>query len=356
MNAIIGTGLCASGALSSLSFTNVKLYGDKSCTGHTKINSHWRDDPIVSNNSLYGLSRFYHGVTPGEVLVNPEYKIPLSELGLPTVTDFPAEQYNFVPYIVPRPKRFIKRVEVCADFSFESLLECNNVYLCSSVIGNINYLDSINYIDSLYVGDHINCKIAHIRASELDKKYHSSVITKSGVFSPVINSEKFQISFRPKFFSKSIDVNFIDNKFEVNNMLQISLYEKILTAVYLKFGILFFQPIGYDVFLQSNIDDAYIYSQGNLFENESNKSKHEVLISEAYDTLSDMGVDFRRIKCNAMSGIHLHYDRSLLENLPDNIHVFDTSLYSSNAKHSSVASFCESYNYTSKIRFLDNAG
>ena len=73
MEYILGSGICGYGAAQSFKSDKklFKVYAKSGKRQHLRLPSKWREAPVVSNTGQYGLSRYYHGVSPASLLSDP---------------------------------------------------------------------------------------------------------------------------------------------------------------------------------------------------------------------------------------------------------------------------------------------
>jgi hypothetical protein len=348
---IFGAGLAAYAV--KLALPTSKVFANKAVCKHFKINSEWRENPIIYNLSTHGLSGYYHGVTPINLFYKSENKTPLNYLNI----WFPTNKIKihhgyFVPLKVPRPK--------IDDFeSFKSIDFKNTeiIFLCLSVIGNLQYLIEKGYLADAIVGDDLVYKIGTISTGDYLKVLKNKAIrVKTGSVFPVLKFKRKVISFRP-IFIKETNLNFIDlNKnFSVKNISFIDFIEKILSALYLRFGLVFFPIKKWACYVQDYIDNAYTINATNVKETEFLKKNYEKSKNETMEFLRKKFDNFIEEDGFIISGIHLRYDRSILNGIPSNIHLIDNSLSLSYGEHPTIEMFCNAYNYAFELTTNHNA-
>lgn len=336
---ILGSGLCASAA--ALNWQNADIYSSLDTKKHTVVPSNWRPSPIVGNAGWQGLSRFYHGVLPSEILEVERYQQPLAVLGLSGLKPpIPARSY-FVPRRVPRPKilksKTIKPISECE-------VDTELSYLCMSVVGNISYLLAGGFLDEVELSDDIVFKVGEISTENMSDLLPDRQRTRQGCFFPCVHVDDIQLSFRP-VFSREVTVNFIDIKENLREGLSaLDLVEKARRASYLRYGFLLGKVKRWEVFAQKNISAAYIISRDGVFEREG----IDRTITECREHIGDYSakLNFSPLEVregSVMSGIHLGYRREVLSHLPKNYRVLDTSLNNFPGTHPTIRSFCESY-------------
>lgn len=337
---ILGSGMCAA-AVSNF-YKNATYYAPKSKhMSHDKIKSKWRPDPIISNKSQGGLSNFYHGVTPIKTLINPLNKSALKSINIYENNDYLMQDGYFVPRFIPRPKKL--RTSSLDKFNLKKYK--GKVFLCLSVVGNLEFLIKENYIESANISDDIVFRLGGISNTDYERLVDKRTISKKGCYFSTISINSGHISFRPVFLKK-IEINFIDiKKSFIKDLRLMSIIEKILRSLYLRFGLIFFKPKLWECYVQTNIRNAYKISRNGIYENPDNKAQFIEASSHAREKVLAYGFkDFTLDIGDIMSGIHLGYDRAILKDIPNNIIVLDTSLNKSPGLHPTLESFCNSYN------------
>ena len=334
---ILGSGMCAYAAKNV--WKNSNCYSEKKFMPHKRIKSNWRPDPIISNKGIGGLSFHYHGVTPTSVINDKKNMEPLSILNLNERQAFTVTESYFVPRYTPRPR--IKKLLDISEFKTQSKSEI--IYLCLSVVGNLNYLINRDYIDQVDISDDIVYKIGSVSDKEVKDILSKNHITKKGAYFPILQIKNGHINFRPVFFKKT-SINFIDiGKDFFKDLSPIVIIEKVLKAIYMRYGLIFLKPKYWECYIQQNIKGAYTIKKNAIIENDVKDiindyidAAHEKIISEGFNNfILDIG-DF-------MSGIHLGYDRTILKTVPQKYRVFDTSLNDNPGSHPTILAFCKSY-------------
>lgn len=334
---VLGSGICAY-AVKKI-WTGADCYSKKLKMKHSKLESNWRPDPIISNKGIGGLSLHYHGVTPTTVINDKKNMEPLNILNLNERQAYTETESYFVPRYTPRPR--IKRLLDISEFKTQSKSEI--IYLCLSVVGNLNYLINRDYIDQVDISDDIVYKIGSVSNKEVKKILPRNHITKKGAYFPILQIKNGHINFRPVFFKKT-SINFIDiGKDFFKDLSPIVILEKVLKGIYMRYGLIFLKPKYWECYIQQNIKGAYTIKKHAIIENDVKDiindyidAAHEKIISEGFNSfILDIG-DF-------MSGIHLGYDRTILKTVPQKYRVFDTSLNDNPGSHPTILAFCKSY-------------
>lgn len=331
---VLGSGLCASAAASAVRGAFVlSPLGKRS---HTRVDTVWRPPAVVTNLGGGGLSRYYHGVMPSAVLKEEKYQPGLRLLGLANV-QVPQGDWNFVPTKVPRPW-----VRPDASIDGYDLRQVGDapVFMCLSVIGNLQLLIAEGYLEEARVSDDVVFKLGTVSLEEGASLLPPPQRGPRGAFHPILRFPGGQVGLRPKFF-RDTTINFIDPK---QNLLSIDprdLAEKALRAVYLRYGLSPLRASGWDVYVQRNFTDAYTVSRDGVAESRGLKSQFQEVVEHETQRMTQLGfTTFRLSLGDVMSGIHLGYDRNLLAGLPAGLHVLDTSLNPEPGQHPTVRTFC----------------
>lgn len=334
---ILGSGLCASAAASAL--PGAKVISPLGKRPHTRVSTLWRPPAVVSNLGAGGLSRYYHGVTPSAVLKDKAYQPGLRLLGL-TDVQVPEGDWNFVPGSVPRA--WVRPDASLEGFDLREVGD-ERVYMCLSVIGNLQLLIASGYLEEARVSDDIVFRLGTVSLEEGARLLSLPQRGPRGVFHPIIRFPGGQVGLRPQFF-RDVTINFIDPQ---RNLLSIdprALAEKALRAAYLRYGLHPFSAKSWDVYVQRNFADAYTVSPDGVAEPHGLKARFAVAVEEEVQRMAQLGfTTFRRSLGDVMSGIHLGYDRAMLANLPPGIRVLDTSLNPEPGQHPTVRTFCIAY-------------
>ena len=212
---------------------------------------------IVKNQSIGGLSNFYHGLTPLRVLSCPKYFDALSFLKIQPIleTDLPreTEKHWFVlPHHVPRPaNRPISDLPTVQDY--KNLVDAENTVLALSCLGNLEYLQSLKFLaPKVEVDDDLVLYLGTVE-SLCDMEYLPITKHKHLIF-PTYRYCDHTIYFRPVFY-KDTKVNFTNI---YQNLLNISgISEKALRMLFARYGKQFFNPIKYEVIVQFKVKNAY---------------------------------------------------------------------------------------------------
>jgi len=336
---ILGSGLCASAV--ALNWQNADIYSSLHTKKHAVVPSRWRPSPIVGNAGWQGLSRYYHGVLPSEILEIERYQEPLAALGLwgfkPPI---PTRSY-FVPRRVPRPQiPKSKNIKAISECEINTKLS----YLCMSVVGNISYLLARGLLDEVALSDDIVFKVGEISTDDMSALLPDRQRTRQGCFFPCIYMDDIQLSFRP-VFSRVVAVNFIDIRENLREGLSVlDLLEKVRKALYLRYGFQLGKVKRWEVFAQKNISAAYIMSRDGIFESAGIDRTIKECREHIRDYCTQLKLNsFEGCESSVMSGIHLGYGREILSDLPTNYRVLDTSLNNVPGTHPTIRSFCESY-------------
>lgn len=342
---ILGGGLCALAASRALedASINFDLYGNLSKGKRKTVFSEWRADPIVAMTYINGMSGKYHGVTPAEFLEIEEVR-KLLNVPDDIVFNFLEGQslYNFVPKKVPRP-------------IFNSVIRDANIlnledidFVCQSVVGNMGIMHKLKPNFSAVISDDIVCKIGSINNESFLKYFKQNKIkSKHGVFFQRIDIENGCLTFRP-VFHKSVSLNFIDITKNFSNLAAFgpsAFVEKVLLMLYLRYGIAFFTPKYYEVYLQTHIEKSYVYKDAVITEDKDAKKLFLKQTNAAQKVLSKIleSVCIDKV----VSGIHLSYDRSILDDFQDFIFL-DTSLNEYKGLHPTIYTYSKSYDIVKK--------
>lgn len=341
-NVILGAGLCADAVYKSVKLATV--YANSANHNHSRLTSTWRADPVISNKGRHGLSRYYHGVTPTYAI---ELYKPLLwrlyNIHLPDELWDASTNSYFVPKKVPRPELSINYKLDKFDLGLSK--PSQNIFLCLSVIGNLNFINKNIKNINCNVSDDIIFKIGNIDNRDY-KKYCEVFFKKSDGVSvfPAIVADDYLVTFRPVMI-KSVNINFIDL---IKNFAQFSptgIVEKILVSIYLKFGILVLKPKSWDLYIQLNVENAYKFDNGEISEN---SELDEIIKRKKFAISRSLADKFGSFKDqffikNVISGIHLGYDRKILDEIPKNIYVLDTSLNDRPGQHPTIVSAINSF-------------
>lgn len=338
---ILGSGLCSS-AVHRI-FKNAYSFSIKSKNKkHETVFSKWRHDPIVGNKTKGGLSMFYHGVTPISTLKNSENYEPLETLKILENTKFIDFDGYFVPRFTPRPANI--KTKCLSEFEFKKNKN-ELIFLCLSVKGNLEFLIKHNLLRDAKISDDIVYRLGEISNEDYQNFLPKKILTKKGCYFPSITMKDGHINFRPVFFKK-INMNFIDLKdtfFKEINIL--ALFEKVLRALYLRYGILLFKVKNWECYVQQHFSEAYIISSNGMHESSDLQERFLDSCRKAKDFLHSIGFKhFKVDEGDLISGIHLGYDRSILREIPSNILILDTSLNECKGSHPTIESYCRSYN------------
>jgi hypothetical protein len=264
------------------------------------------------------------------------YQPGLRLLGLADV-EVPLGDWNFVPAAVPRP--WVRPVGSLEGFDLHRVGDAS-VYMCLSVIGNLQLLIVSGYINETFVSDDIVFRIGSVSVEEGLGMMPPSRRVSSGVFHPILRFPGGQVGLRPQFF-RDAAINFIDPKRNFLSVDPRDLTEKVLRGAYLRYGLSLLQPRRWDVYVQRNFAHAYTVSREGVAESPKLKTMFEEAVEEEMQRMMQLGLTtFRRGLGDVMSGIHLGYDRKILSGLPPRVHVLDTSLNPEPGQHPTVRTFC----------------
>jgi hypothetical protein len=334
---ILGTGLMAQAAWDAA--PNSLVYGSSQKAEHEVLNSAWRGSPVISNRGIGGLSRSYHGVTPAIVFDNPENEQPLQRLNLQVPLSLRGfSDQNFVPWKVPRPS-----LSPSGDIP-ANLREQSTTALCLSVMGNISFLLAQGFIQHADINDDIVFRAGRLSAKDAMRLFGKHRRIQGGTLFPFIRLSSCQISIRPVFY-RPVDINFIDLR---DSLLRAAtpgdVFEKILKALYLRYGVQLKEVRYWEVFVQANVEAAYEVTSRGVRETQAAQTaigliSHDVGMfmkgQQATSYVDDTG--------DVLCGIHLGYDRRILKGLPENILVLDTSLNSHRHLHPTIESYCRAF-------------
>lgn len=290
---------------------------------------------VVAREGDSGLSKKYHGVTPSDVVTNPAYQNALEEIKLFVRDPSIAEYGYFVPKFVPRPRNLTPTT--LTDKNFKNKLSETN-YFCMSVTGNLLRLQSLGYIkQTVKIGDDVIVKLGTVDARDISVQ---PIYKKNGTFFPSLYLEGSMIYFRPVYFDE-VDLDFSKSFLSAETINPRHLIEKILCSIFLKFGRHLVTPRRWEIFSQHHLNDAYTLESSMLKPSGSAKATLETKHSELSNYVSSIYSTFKKSPPNYFNGIHLSYDRSILENVPSNIHVLDTSLSRGNGYHPTIEMYCK---------------
>jgi hypothetical protein len=331
---VLGSGLCASAAVSAL--RGALVLSPLGKRPHTRVDSVWRPPAVVTNLGGGGLSQYYHGVMPSAVLIEEKYQPALRLLGLADMK-VPQGDWNFVATKVPRPW-------VRPNASIDGFDLCQvgdeTVFLCLSVIGNLQLLIAQGYLKEARVSDDVVFKLGTVSLEEGARFFPLPQLGPRGAFHPILRFPGGQLGLRPRFF-RDTTINFIDLKQNFLTVDPRDLAEKALRALYLRYGLCPLKASGWDVYVQRSFANAYTVSRHDVSESGDLKSQFQEVVEVEIQRMTQIGfTTFRRSLGDVMSGIHLGYDRNLLNGLPPRLHVLDTSLNPEPGQHPTVRAFC----------------
>lgn len=344
---IYGAGLISEGCWSAFSQKKLSVKVLKSLKKEPKFytcRSPFRNDPIVGSRKKYGLSNFYHGVTPTNVLSDRSNKTALSHLFELTTMEFP-KNHNFVPRSVPRPTL---KTELVSNVEFSEFS-----ILAMSVYGNLKELIIKGFSKEFMINDDIVTAIGELDFEVGLHYFGDKIKVKSGVLFPYKLHDDVQISLRP-IFEEYAEIDLVSAAKNFNELNFKNFQEKICTAAYLRFGLKLKKVKRWKVFLQINVQNAYILTENSFTENSTLHTMIQKKIKLTKEFLRERipemtyDADFKLI-----NGIHLSYDRQQLLNVPQNIFVADTSLNPFKGLHPSISSYCEAYKFCHRINRLE---
>lgn len=373
-NKIYGCGLCAAGAALAYQeygtrYNVISLHNPRYNIEKVK-NIGWRIDPIVASLTKYGLSKYYHGVTPVSVYLNSEYKRFLEKIKYKVGIDLDESymDYVFVPYKKIHPKKLLaKKIDFTnlqnlyksINYSIE---QNSNVNLAMSVLGNLRYLQYSGHITKLaYIGDHVTLKCGSISYNDLlmitNQKQHVVKTNKGTLFNTYITeNNNAQLFFRPYFGEIEFDIDYTASAHSILKLcMKMNSISKIREAIFNRYG--YPQKYSrYNIYCQIKIDKIYILDNGKLTQNSQSKSELKRTVEEILDEINSIAMTFSPNKNifnkeNIFPGIHLSYDRNYIKNIPSKITVLDTSLASKSYHHCSIEAMCIS-NIMIKSKFL----
>jgi hypothetical protein len=342
MDYILGSGICGYGA--SLFFKDkgraYKVYAQLSKKKkHIRLQSKWRDNPVISNTGLYGLSRYYHGVSPISILSDP---LTLKLLKIDERMPCPNKDKYYVVLRKPiRPK--FGKINDIAKFDTR-VLSNSSVNLCQSVIGNLLYLNSRFNLRDIDISDDIVFKAGDILHADFNK-YFDKIVIKGGGYHllPMIKIPNGMVTLRP-VFNHPVDLNFIDLHKNFFNISPGEAIEKLRSVFFLRKGVLLGKVTKWECHVQLNIPKCYLLNKSGEIIEKYNKNNFSKDVKNIAPYILNIFPTFKLNIGRVGSGIHLGYDREVLDTLPENIKVFDTSLNdNAGADHPTIVSFLNTY-------------
>ncbi|MBK6452516.1 MAG: hypothetical protein IPF84_08260 [Proteobacteria bacterium] len=223
------------------------------------------------------------------------------------------------------------------------LADSEEVFLCLSVLGNLETLVHNGYMDRAWISDDIVFKLGEVSHEDVSEIVSKVSITRHGAYFPSIRIPRAQISFRPRFF-RDADINFIDLRKNFDSASPLDYTEKALRALFLRYGVRMWTPARWSVYVQYNFDHLYQLTRDGVEEVHDAREQFDAVASRLASDVRKMGFEtFVANVCNVMSGIHLSYDRRVLSDVPRHIAVFDTSLENVPGDHSALRAFCAAY-------------
>lgn len=331
---LYGTGMCAQAVIDTLGRRQVELIQPVSRDLKTDLSLGELSFKIC-DPSVKGLSRRYHGVTPGKTINDKANFNFLKKLKLRTIPEVCNNSY-FVPWNVPRPKMngTIPKLPI-------SLNDHRDIFLCSSVVGNIQALQKHKYVPEIVdISDDLIIGIGSLQ--DLPSYLLPSHFWGGTAF-PILEVPNGIITFRP-VFGKNDTIDF--TKKIISQLLYGgfgTVRSKVQQAVYLKFGVqpIFKNPYKWMVLLQLNVKNFYKLETGDISLNLDliDNVKEKIMSSQLYT--KSVLPNFVAGSPSFFNGIHLGYDRCVLEGVPDNIRVLDTSLNETPGTHPTVEVYCK---------------
>lgn len=331
---LYGTGMCAQAVIDTFGRKQVELIQPSSRDVKTDLSLGELSFKIC-DPSVKGLSKRYHGVTPGRTINNKANIDFLKKLKLRTIPEVPNNSY-FVPWNVPRPKMngFIQKLPI-------SFNDHRDIFLCSSVVGNLQALQKHKYIPEIVdISDDLTIGIGSLQ--DLPSNLMPSHFWGGTAF-PILEIPNGIITFRP-VFGENDTIDFAEKI--IKQLLNVgfgTVQSKVQQAVYLKFGIqpIFKKPRKWIALLQSNVQNFYKLETGDISLNINliDNVKEKIMSSQLY-TKSVLS-NFVAGSPSYFNGIHLGYDRSILDCVPDNISVLDTSLNEMPGTHPTIEVYCK---------------
>lgn len=351
MNNIVGTGICASGAVRALTDKKQEflVFGSKDKHKHTRISSTFRPSPVICNEGFGGLSCFYHGVSPGWLLDDPVFR-KLTGFNLQGgPLGYQNSEFYFVQKKIIRP---CFKKNVVLPMAELDITGQGKTYLCSSVIGNLSYVSNMIDVDGVTVSDDVVIRLGAISNQDFKEKFFHAALRfdKFTVF-PAIFENNIMFSFRP-VFDKSIDINFIDIIENFRDLRLGTLLEKFRSSMFLRFGVTLGKPLKWEIFAQINIKDCYVYKGNTFAEVPDLESILHGRVKSGLSFIDDVFSSFSESLGRPISGIHLGYDRTVLNGLSDQYVVLDTSLNTSLGLHPTMIAYLESYKMVAKFSDL----
>lgn len=344
---ILGAGLCADAVRRRLPDAKVVLL-EESKQRFYSLQCSWRQPPILYSKEKKGLSSYYHGIAPFSILTNDKWESCRKEYNLPTVSASAFGQTNLT-YVKFLPIRSgINAVNMVNSISVNQKIHTHPVYLCMSVVGNLQFLIANKMIPGeVNIGDHLVVKLGCISFENLRLHFGPSFsfLTRTGTLFKHIDIEKCaRLFFRPnlqlshKDFSKSIP--------QLGKLFLSLDPRKLASGIYNKIGYPRLKT-SYEVFAQIPVDNMYTLTVRGV---RHSPSAERIALDKIHYVSDKCRLAFPSFKpyplnpFNILPGIHLHYDRDLLKEVPQNINVFDNSLVEDRLIHPAVISAFASYN------------
>jgi hypothetical protein len=258
----------------------------------------------------------------------------------------PQGDWNFVATKVPRP--WVRPDSSLDGFDMGKVGD-TPVFMCLSVIGNLQLLIAEGYLKEAHVSDDIVFKLGSLSLEEGASLLPPLQRVPRGAFHPILSFPGGQVALRPRFF-RDTTINFIDPKHNFLSADPRDLAEKALRALYLRYGLYPLRATGWDVYVQRNFPHAYTVSRDGVVEFRDLKGLFEEVVEAETERMRQIGfTTFRYSLGDVMSGIHLGYDRTLLNGLPPSLHVLDTSLNPEPGQHPTVCTFCIAHAIASSV-------
>ena len=285
-----------------------------------------------------GLSAKYHGVTPSDVITDKQNLKPLRNLKIFCENESLGDYGYFVPKLVPRPAKGNPKY-ISQDNLVDSLHDQN--YFCMSVVGNLSNLQKLGYIDgSVNISDDVIFKLGDIGCEKIEV---FPIHNKSGTFFPAIYMKNSMVYYRPVYL-KEVEIDFSKRLLDMKSMNIKLFLEKILCSLFLKYGVHLIKPIKWEVYAQHNLAVAYMLDKNGIHPNVYAQQELYSARSELFEATRKIHPSLRKSKFRFFNGIHLSYDRKVLQNTPSNIQVLDTSLCRSKGYHPTIEMYCKVFN------------
>ena len=340
---VLGAGLCADAVTRRLPNAGVSLLGT-STKRLFSLECDWMQSPILYSKQRKGLSSYYHGIAPLCILTDKRWISCRKEYNLPTISPekVRSKDLTFVKFFPIR-----SRIKQFRYESIDNIDLSDNIHLCLSVVGNLQFLISKSLLpQQVFVGDHLVVKIGRISFEELTSYFgHSfSILTRSGtLFKHIDIANSARLFFRPNLR--------LSHKNFANSIPQLGKFfisldpRKLISGTYNKLGYPRLR-CSYEVFAQIPVDSLYILTKDRIKHSSDAKAKAYNHIDKVIELCTCRFATFFPYKAcseNILPGIHLHYHRRILNDVPSNIRVFDNSLVEDRLMHPAVISAFNAY-------------